>query len=267
MPPAIIDTRNVALAVLLTLVGSIAMAQSGAGPPLEGTYWKAVELAGAPTPVQDPTREAHLEFHADGRVSGSDGCNRLAGTFQRNGDRLTFGQMIGTQMACIDPSGNEAPFREALRVAGRLRLAGDRLELMDANGTRVAGFIATRQPPTAALAGTSWQLIKFEGGDGATLRPDNSAKYTIQLLAGGSLTTRIDCNRGRGTWESSGPNQIAFGPLALTRAKCPPGSLYDQMVKQWGNMRSFVVKDGHLFLSLKADGGTYEFEPVKKNNP
>lgn len=39
------------------------------------------------------------------------------------------------------------------------------------------------------------------------------------------------------------------------------GSLHDQIVKQWGNIRSYVIKDGHLFLSLIADGGIYEFEP------
>lgn len=27
-------------------------------------------------------------------------------------------------------------------------------------------------------------------------------------------------------------------------------------------MRSYIFKDGHLFLSLMADGGIYEFEPV-----
>jgi hypothetical protein len=50
--------------------------------------------------------------------------------------------------------------------------------------------------------------------------------------------------------------------LALMRAKCPAGSLHDQIVKQWGNIRSSVIKDGHLFLSLLADGGIYEFEPL-----
>jgi para-nitrobenzyl esterase len=78
------------------------------------------------------------------------------------------------------------------------------------------------------------------------------------------LTARIDCNRGRGTWKSNGPNQIQFGPLALTRAQCPRKSLHDQIVKQWGNVRSYVMKDGHVFLSLMADGGIYEFEPVAK---
>jgi para-nitrobenzyl esterase len=69
----------------------------------------------------------------------------------------------------------------------------------------------------------------------------------IEFVAGGSLTARIDCNRGRGTWKSSGSSQIEFGPLALTRAQCPPGSLHDQIVKQWANIRSYVIRDGHLF--------------------
>jgi para-nitrobenzyl esterase len=120
-------------------------------------------------------------------------------------------------------------------------------------------------PTTSAstgLAGSSWQLVKFQSGDGKTLTPDDAAKCTIDLAAGGRLTARIDCNRGRGTWNSSGPNQVQFGPLALTRAKCPPGSLHDQIVKQWSSVRSYVIKDGHLFLSLMPDGGICEFEPA-----
>jgi para-nitrobenzyl esterase len=117
------------------------------------------------------------------------------------------------------------------------------------------------------LEGTSWQLVRFRGGDGTTLTPDDKTKYTIEFAAGGGMTARVDCNRGRGSWKSSGPNQLQFGPLALTRAQCPPGSLHDQIVKQWGYIRSYLVEDGHLFLSLMADGGIYEFEPVLKVKP
>jgi heat shock protein HslJ len=113
----------------------------------------------------------------------------------------------------------------------------------------------------AGLGGTSWRLVQFEGGDGLVLKPDDKAKYTIAFGTDGRLSARIDCNRGRGTWKSSGPNHLEFGPLALTRAMCPPGSLHDHLVKQWPYVRSYVLKDGHLFLSLMADGGIYEFEP------
>nr|AQQ74488.1 hypothetical protein [uncultured bacterium] len=118
------------------------------------------------------------------------------------------------------------------------------------------------EQPSASLAGTSWQLVKFVGGDDTTRAPDDRSKYTIQLNADGGVTARVDCNRGRGTWKSSAPGQLEFGPLALTRAMCPPGSLHDQWVKQWPYIRSYVMKDGHLFLSLMADGGIYEFEPA-----
>ena len=117
------------------------------------------------------------------------------------------------------------------------------------------------------VAGTSWQLVKFQGSDEKTLTPDDGAKYTIDFAAGGRLTARIDCNRGSGTWKSSGPSLLQFGPLALTRAKCPAGSLHDQILKQWANIRSYVIKDGHLFLALMADGGIYEFEQINKSNP
>jgi heat shock protein HslJ len=132
---------------------------------------------------------------------------------------------------------------------------------------RVGAVTADRQSaaaPTPGLAGTSWQLVTFRGGDGATLVPDDRAKYTIEFAADGRLAARIDCNRGRGAWKSSGSNQLELGPLALTRASCPAGSLHDQLVKQWSNLRSYVIRNGHLFLALMADGGTYEFEPVPK---
>jgi len=108
--------------------------------------------------------------------------------------------------------------------------------------------------------------VKFQGGNGETLAPDDRAKYTITFGTDGRLTARIDCNRGRGTWKSSGPNQIQFGPLALTRAMCPPGSLHDQNAKNWKFVRSYIIKDGHLFQSLMADGGTYEFEPIGRSD-
>jgi para-nitrobenzyl esterase len=112
------------------------------------------------------------------------------------------------------------------------------------------------------LGGTAWQLVKFEAGDGTILTPDDKAKYTLAFEADGRVSVRIDCNRGRGTWQSSEPKQLTFGPLALTRAMCPPGSLHDRIVRDWGFVRSYTIKDAHLFLALMADGGIYEFEPL-----
>ena len=130
----------------------------------------------------------------------------------------------------------------------------------------IACSVRTPAPPQnggAGLGGTSWQLIKFQSSDDKMLTPDDPAKYTIAFGTDGNVSARIDCNRGRGSWKSSGPNQLQFGPLALTRAMCPPGSLHDRMVKDWEFVRSYTLKDGHLFLALMAHGGIYEFEPIR----
>ncbi|UWZ81984.1 META domain-containing protein [Occallatibacter riparius] len=109
-------------------------------------------------------------------------------------------------------------------------------------------------------AGTSWQLVKFVGGNGKVLTALDRSKYQVSFAADGSVTVRIDCNRGRGTWKAPQPGQLEFGPLALTRAMCPAADLTSRLTKDWGNVRSYHFADGHLFLAVMADGGTYEFE-------
>jgi para-nitrobenzyl esterase len=38
--------------------------------------------------------------------------------------------------------------------------------------------------------------------------------------------------------------------------------LQRRFVRDLDFVRSYVVRDGHLFLSLMADGGIYQFEPI-----
>jgi len=127
----------------------------------------------------------------------------------------------------------------------------------------VAACARVTPPPAApSLAGTSWRLVKFQSSSDSVLTPDDRSKYTLAFAADGTLTARLDCNRGRGTWKSAAPGQVELGPMALTRAMCPPGSLHDQLVRQLPFVRSYVIRDGRLFLSLMADGGIYELEPT-----
>ncbi|MBW4697867.1 MAG: META domain-containing protein [Aphanocapsa lilacina HA4352-LM1] len=81
------------------------------------------------------------------------------------------------------------------------------------------------------------------------------------------MAVRLDCNRGFASWKSSGPNQLQFGPLALTRALCPQPAMGDRVAGDWLSIRSYVLQDGHLFVSLMADGGIYEFEPFSAAGP
>jgi heat shock protein HslJ len=268
------SASTIAVALFVFSVIDTAMAQSPGGKPgtqaLEGTYWRAVELVGTKISAPNPQREAHLEFQPASRVSGMDGCNRVTGSYTLKGDVVTFSQLAGTQMACANTNDTERAFRMAIMSATRLTRTGDRLELFDKTGKRVALFAGRTQAPAqtkSGLEGTAWQLVKFQGSDDTTLTPDDGSKYTIEFGKDGQLTARVDCNRGRGTWKSSGSSQLQLGPLALTRAFCPPGSLHDQIVKQWPNIRSYVIKNGRLFLALMADGGIYEYQPRSSTAP
>jgi para-nitrobenzyl esterase len=126
--------------------------------------------------------------------------------------------------------------------------------------TSTGPAVGTTAP--ASLEGSSWRLVQISMSDGVTRPAIERSRYTVGFGAEGVLNVRFDCNRGRGSWKSAAPGNLEFGPLALTRALCPVGSLHDELVRQWPYVRSYLVKDGRLFLSLMADGGTIEFEPA-----
>jgi heat shock protein HslJ len=247
--------------VCAVMIAGIAGAQTN--PPLEGTYWRAIELAGKPTPTQESERAPHLVFKGAGRISAADGCNTMTGSYELKADAVSFSQLAGTRTACLNSSEIERAFRDALRSAARLVKTGNRLELFNASGRRLAAFAGGEPAGSGPLAGTSWQLVRFQGGDDTALTPDDRSKYTIAFGADGQVSARIDCNRGRGTWRLSGVSQVALGPLALTRARCPAGSMHDHIVQQWPLIRTYLLREGHLFLLLTADGGAFEFEPAR----
>jgi heat shock protein HslJ len=119
-----------------------------------------------------------------------------------------------------------------------------------------------------ALSDTRWRLVEFRSMDDAqgTIRPSDRSLYTLRLSGDGTVAMRLDCNRATGTWsaEPSGDGtsgRFEFGPLAATRALCPPPGMDENILKQAGYVRSYLLKDGRLYLSLMADGGIYAWEP------
>jgi heat shock protein HslJ len=128
------------------------------------------------------------------------------------------------------------------------------------------------RPPSPRLRrlvskATSWRLVEFQSSDDriGTVKPDDAAKYTVSLEPGGRVAMRLNCNRATGTWTSeaagSDGGSFGFGPLAMTRALCPPPSLDSQIARDAEYVRSYVRRDGRLYLNLMADGGTYVWEP------
>jgi len=112
------------------------------------------------------------------------------------------------------------------------------------------------------LAGTAWRLVEIVSMDDQVYAPDDRSLYTLGFDTDGSMRVRADCNRGTGSWTSESASQVQFGEIAATQAACPPGSLHDRYMAQFPWVRSYVMKDGHLFLATMADGSIIEFEPI-----
>jgi len=123
---------------------------------------------------------------------------------------------------------------------------------------------------TDGLNGTTWELITVQSMDdaqGAT-RIAPPERFTVSFAADGRANFRIDCNRGSATWKSapsaeSSSGTIEFGPLATTRAMCSPGSHDQKVIRDLPYVRSYLIKNGKLYLSLMADGGIYEWQQQK----
>lgn len=118
--------------------------------PLEGTRWRLTQLQGGP--VEKPggrTREAFLQFDATAmRVTGSGGCNALAGGYALDGERLRFSQVAGTMMACgAAAMSQEQAFNGALGETTRWLVAGRLLELVDDADHLLARFEAATEAP------------------------------------------------------------------------------------------------------------------------
>lgn len=142
--------------------------------------------------------------------------------------------------------------------------------------TAAALALASCAAPPASLPGlegTRWELAVVTSMDDAQppLKPAAAARYTIEFAAEGRLQLQLDCNLGRGTWQASpAPDatparrsgSLVLGPIASTRAACPPGSLEPRLLALLPFVRSYVIERGQLHLALQADGGILSWNPA-----
>lgn len=114
------------------------------GEPLEDRYWRLLEVDGRAVEVSDAfTREPHLVLHSSElRVAGSNGCNRLMGTYRLGeGARIDFGELASTRRACHPEVADMAQaFEKALYTTSSWRILANHLELRDEAGDVVASL-------------------------------------------------------------------------------------------------------------------------------
>lgn len=119
------------------------------------------------------------------------------------------------------------------------------------------------------LTGTSWQLTIIESmapDEQPSTTIDDPATYTVTFGDDGQAAFQVDCNRGSATWQAQpaaeDSGSLTFGPVALTRMFCPQPSADTQVAAALGMVRSYLLADGQLHLSMEADSGVMHWRPV-----
>jgi heat shock protein HslJ len=109
---------------------------------LEGTAWTVTGYDNGKEAVVSVLAGTtlSLSFEPAGHVSGSGGCNRLAGAYLSSGPDLAITNVGATRKMCAEPEGvmeQEALFLAALSLAAKARVDGARLELRTVSGALV----------------------------------------------------------------------------------------------------------------------------------
>lgn len=121
------------------------------------------------------------------------------------------------------------------------------------------------------LSSTTWRLLTIESmapEESPSTVIDDPSKYTVDFGEDRRAAFQIDCNRGSSTFEVSpapgdpDSGSLTFGPIAMTKMACLQPSADADVAAALGRVRSYLLADGRLHLSLEADSGIMHWEPV-----
>ena len=195
----------------------------------------------------------------DGQVAGTTGCNRYRASYLADGPALSFGPLATTMMACeAARDAVERAFIAALGATATHRIAGDALELADADGRVVLRF---RAAPVLALGGTRWVATMINNGRGGVVGLIEGTEVSAVFGADGRVAGSGGCNQFSGPYALDGA-ALAIGPVAPTMKACPaPEGVGDQEAAYFaalGRVRHWSIREGRL--ELRAEDGALEVE-------
>jgi heat shock protein HslJ len=142
-----VNSREIRDGMLLLLdkEGQLVLKYSAESPlTLENTSWQATGINnGRGGVVSSATTTQVIAMFADGKVSGSAGCNNYSASYEISHSLITIGPVMTSRRQCAEPEGimaQEQEFLQALAAATQYTLTADRLELRDSNGSLQVTF-------------------------------------------------------------------------------------------------------------------------------
>lgn len=118
--PGLVAASGAALVLACALAGCAPATPMGPGAAGDAAGTWGVDKPGEP----------NLTLSSDGQLSGSDGCNRLVGTWSQTGSTVDFGEVASTMMACQNVD-------TWLSGLSNGRVDGTTLHVLDADGAEI----------------------------------------------------------------------------------------------------------------------------------
>ena len=192
----------------------------GARIDLDGTTWTLVEISGELVAADS---EATLDF-AEGQGTGIAFCNRFFGSYEQDGDALSFGMLGATVMTCPDVNmEHEGAYLEALGTVAGYHIDENDLVLTNPNSDPVLVFSPTEH---AALERTAWHLTSYNTGTAIVILIRDT-EITV-TLSDGQIEGSAGCNTYFASYSLDG-SHIELGPVANTEMYCmEPEGVMDQ---------------------------------------
>ncbi|MET8380249.1 META domain-containing protein [Streptomyces microflavus] len=225
---------NVSVLALLTLAACGTESGSGSGSgdgsdtvqsdvPVTGVAWSVDSLTVGGKKTEAPAG-SRLEIDPKGRAKAGFGCNHIGADARVEGDRITFGKPVSTQMAC-DETTEKAEKAALAAMDGEVtaKLSGEKLTLTTEGGDTIA--LSEEKP--AGLVGTRWAVNTLLSGETATSVPADLPKERVPHLTfgkDGTVHGNSGCNSFHGKAAVKG-STIDFGPPAGTRKMCPEAEM------------------------------------------
>ena len=216
---------------LLIIFGTVALTACGSrSGNLEDHLWQMTSYRNADGEMIEtlPDVKSTAEFK-DGNLSGKAACNTYNGSYLVDGDRISFGPLMSTMMACEPATmDQETGYLAAIDLADTFVVKGESLEIFDQNGEIVLAFVATESP---SLVGTSWLLTFYNNGKGGMQSVIIDTEITADFSEDGTMSGSAGCNRYNTSFEAA-DDTISIGVAASTEMACmDPEGIMEQEIQ------------------------------------
>jgi len=190
-----------------------------AAADLDGKLWGLLSYAGPEDQMIDVLAGSTVTAQfADGRVSGTSGCNTYTGAAVVNGSKLQIGPLASTMMFCNEPEGlmdQESAFLAGMQNAALFKTADGKLEIYDVNGQLILSF---EEMQATSLVGPEWTVLMYNDTNAITSTILGTT-ITANFSEDGVLSGSAGCNNYTTGYTVDG-NNIKIEPAATTRKMC-----------------------------------------------